>query len=146
VYVSSRRGSSLMDFERVFSELENIKFPSPVPLFMRRLRHTSRASSEKKRVREVDGWMDYLRRRGSRGIETLPNAHPNAFWYYVCDAQESRARQPSLAIVMSVRCGRRRDLLAVIACKHPCGEGTRRRTSRPSSTSFLAAVRDVTTS
>lgn len=35
-----------------------------------------------------------------------------------------RSRQPSLAIVMSVRCARRRDLLAVIACKHPCGGNT----------------------
>lgn len=34
-----------------------------------------------------------------------------------------RAR-PSLAIVMSVRCARRRDLPAVIACKHPCGGNT----------------------
>lgn len=43
----------------------------------------------------------------------------------LCDARESpSARQPSLAIVMSVRCARRRDLPAVIACKHPCGGNT----------------------
>lgn len=38
---------------------------------------------------------------------------------------DARASAASLAIVMSVRCARRRDLPAVIACKHPCGGNTR---------------------
>lgn len=56
----------------------------------------------------------------------------------LCDEREkrARARRPSLAIVMSVRCARRRDLPTVIACKHPCGGNTTKDVSSLSFTLF----------
>lgn len=62
-----------------------------------------------------------------RGFRTLPNAHPQCILILPCDARERERAfsAASLAIVMSVRCTRRRDLPAVIACKHPCGGNTR---------------------